>query len=695
MPDLTPQDARIRALVVELSESSPMAPTAQELGLAATPATGTLPSYTEVTSIVEKDERKGRKFFGGLAAAAALLAGGSIAFTVAGSGGAAAPEAAVEQLFEAMQAEDALGIIESIDPDERQMLLPIVTNAVGELDRMGVLGGEAQATELGDVAGFDFAYEGLELTSRDLGEGIKAVRVASGTFSSTTDSAALPIGGGVYELVGDSDEVEMNLSRFAIDVDDFVASWPELFADNDFEIVVTESDGWHVDIGHTFMEAIRKENQWPAPDYAALPTPTGAVSPEQAANEWLAAQGAFDVREIVNLLDPVEMPAVHLYGEQIASTLDELMGSDGFYFGTGYQLTSSSSRVEGEGSSRSVVFDQYVLARTTGDPDFFDQGATFTFDGRCVTQDFEGEGQVEPVCSDDADTEPWLVDIIEALPIEIRVVERDGAWFVSPLGTIDDQVVNGLGSRDVLGDSQEAGWSLLGTMYEAPVLPFFGPGQAINFFGISSFGEEGFSDVAPEPAFGECYEEVVPPFGERLSQTEAAAAADALASCFVANEIASDFARQEVAAIACSYIGWDGDGVPDPAEADALLGTLESCLETRDAPPANVERVAYETCSAPFEALYATELEPPAEGGIAVELGRPSAEAEFEAYQQQAACLISFGISESYQPTLEELQQQRVCDEIYESAEATSSDSADYEALDDEYQTCMNEVFGE
>ena len=588
MSNDTPQDARIRALIVELSESSPLAPTAEELGLNTQPTTAAedaaLPSYTEVTETVVKDNPKGRKIFGGLAAAAALLAGGSVAFNAASDNSRATPEAAVEQLLDAMVEEDALGIIEAIDPNERRALTPHIDDIVAELERVEILqGADAEA-----VSGFDFNHEGVELDSRQLGDDVWAVRLVEGTFSSSTDQAALPLVPGLTQT--------QDVSNFATDLDEWVATWPELFSSNGFEVVVTNNDGWHVNVLYTFLEQARRDQIWPVPDYAIPLTPAGADSPEAAAQGWLEAQGRWDVAAIIDLLDPVEMPALHRYADQLATFIgDEQLN----FAAPDSDFALDQFRVDGEGSERTVVIERFTLnqrydAGIAGEEDF---SITTSFDGECretasAQADIQ-DGMV--VCLDDEELDPPARALIAASPIEVRVVERDGAWFVSPVGTVIDGALDALRVRDADGFDID---TVFLTLFEIPVLPFFSPGSLNGFIGVDASGlNDGFALC--DPGFVE---------GLR-SQADAEADAEAFRSCLAENDIDAEGLAEPVAMVACSYI-WNFDG-PELTLDEALTVSeaYEACILEEGGGQGLAGIVGDFFCSSGFEAEPVEQLE--------------------------------------------------------------------------------------
>jgi hypothetical protein len=71
---------------------------------------------------------------------AVIVALGFAVYNFAGaSGGASSPEAAVDQLFTAIDNEDVIGVVTALSPGEREVLKPGVEDLTAELQRLGVL----------------------------------------------------------------------------------------------------------------------------------------------------------------------------------------------------------------------------------------------------------------------------------------------------------------------------------------------------------------------------------------------------------------------------------------------------------------------------------------------------------------------------------------------------------------------------
>ena len=156
--------------------------------------------------------------------------------------------AAVEALFAALGNEDAIGVMESLPPGERDVLLEPMVATVGELQRLGLLDSFA----LEDVPGADIEVDGLTLAATNLGEGVTKVRVTGGTITGTVIPDEVPIGPRTRELAerraAGRSTIERRLET-------------ESLADADLELVAIEEDGgWHVSLFYTIAEAARGDD---------------------------------------------------------------------------------------------------------------------------------------------------------------------------------------------------------------------------------------------------------------------------------------------------------------------------------------------------------------------------------------------------------------------------------------------------
>lgn len=421
----------------------------------------------------------------------AVLAASTFAFVaLTRPDGAGSPEEAVEALFAALEAEDAIGVMEALPPGEREVLLEPMVATVGELQRLGVFDSFA----LEDVPGADIEVDGLALRSTNLGDGITAVRVTGGTITGTVLPDEVPVGPRTRDLIeregGEPLEIEP-------------ASETESLADADLELVTVEEDGgWHVSLFYTIAEAARGDA--PLPVFGQGVAPIGADTPEDAVRQLVQAGVDLDLERAIGYLPPDEMRVLYDYAplflDDARAAADETRAN-----GFSASVDRLDLRVEGDGGTRRVTVDGMDVRATIGDG----EGARITSDGTCTvlestyrtyttrfepvggvldggsdsvetggpgggsgggsTERFDDEADLETtrmeVCEDGRMTmtvdgeeqedtfgggvDPLIFGRNQASFTEgLTVVEHDGRWYVSPVRSMFDSFLTSLRGLD-------------------------------------------------------------------------------------------------------------------------------------------------------------------------------------------------------------------------------------------------------
>ena len=114
------------------------------------------------------------------------------------SSGSSSPKDAVRQLIDAGIHADVLGVLDVLDPAERDVLVGPVQDTVAELKRLQVLNGDI---DLHHISGIAASIEALQLTSHEVGDGVTDVTIGGGRLKSTVDPAALPLGTALRSFV--------------------------------------------------------------------------------------------------------------------------------------------------------------------------------------------------------------------------------------------------------------------------------------------------------------------------------------------------------------------------------------------------------------------------------------------------------------------------------------------------------------
>lgn len=374
--------------------------------------------------------------------------------------GAATPEDAVVRLFDAIDHEDLIGILEVLSPSERDAIKAPVTELMGELQRLGLL----QAFELASVPGSDLRVEDLALRTEPAGENpdVTAVTVTRGRVDGRADPAALPFGETLRRIlsVGRTEPLAISSEPFAVDL-----GMAKLRL-----ITVREKRGWHVSLISTVADALRGDRS-AAPSFGGGPDPVGSSSPDGAVRELAAAAAALDPARALTVLAPDELRGVYDASPLFLPILNREITSrraEDFRI----ELGTFDTRVEGGGAVRRVFV-------TAVDLRFDDRrsGYHLTYDGTCLRLDEwhrRGRGRrdtqqsvqclrtrsgpntgtvpLAPAAGATATTPGDGADgggtldrfgVLAGLSADsaVVVVERDGRWYVSPTRTLFESLL--------------------------------------------------------------------------------------------------------------------------------------------------------------------------------------------------------------------------------------------------------------
>ncbi len=232
-------------------------------------------------------------------------------------GGAATPEEAAAQVFDAAESEDLLGVIENMLPSERESMVEPMTDIMIELARLDILADEAvEGDQLNSLEGFtiDFPDEGqvgeLVYDIEPLGssESIRWVTVTDGLMTVTLDPREFRDGLGerfAEWIDAEMAEEDLEVQTEIVDLgDEFDTGAPLQFA------VVEEDGSWYFSAWYTVAGFA---TDFRAPDLALAPNPVGGDSPEQAATRFLEGVIEFDLLTAMTMLDPDEFRAAYDY----------------------------------------------------------------------------------------------------------------------------------------------------------------------------------------------------------------------------------------------------------------------------------------------------------------------------------------------------------------------------------------------
>lgn len=337
-------------------------------------------------------------FIGFLSLAIVVLAAAAfLAFKLADRepAGPETPEEAVAVLLEALAAEDALGMAESILPSERESLIEPTLALVEELKRVGLL---SEDTDLNNISGVDITTNGLTMEIEEVDRQIRWVTLNGGTIDSAGSAADLPMAGS-----GISADLSESID-FSVD--------PVSFA------VVEENGSWYPSIWYTVAETARRDSDLPRPSLSRQPI--GSSTPSEAVARFVNAASGMRPGEMLTAMDPVEMRAAYDYSSLFISDLDSAaleLRREIRADGSTWNLASLDTSVTEGGDKALVSIDGFVLTGTQGLSDPF----AVSFDAGCLT--FDLSGPVETICRGE--------EGFPEIATQLRVVKRDGQWFVS------------------------------------------------------------------------------------------------------------------------------------------------------------------------------------------------------------------------------------------------------------------------
>lgn len=394
---------------------------------------------------------------GGLAFLAVRAFGGG-----SGAAGAASPEAAVQQLISSVNENDGVGFVEVFDPDEVEAWFGSFGPAIEKAQAL------ADESETADDVGaaysslftaFDFSLTGsggddptYEVEMLDNDGRISRVRIDGLDLAVSVDDVDTAIIGSADNEVPsalditrfDGAQVFLRDERGGLRATSSIDNGPtqEEFADDvHLDIVTVEKNGkWYISIGYTLLDGIHNAggfSGFEAPDYGAAfalveDQTGGAASPEEAVQEFFSALENLDYETMIRITDPLGTPYLHdfqpLIDEQIAEDDRRQSVRDIDLRFDDIELSVS------DWNDRTLVTFTEVSGRSS-------EGA-FEIDAATWCASLEDDFGFNEACLEDGIAE--LLREIDSrenprdfIPEQtgMVVVERNGRWYLDPLGT--------------------------------------------------------------------------------------------------------------------------------------------------------------------------------------------------------------------------------------------------------------------
>jgi hypothetical protein len=365
---------------------------------------------------------------------------GVLAFTT--DDGADSPETATRSMLEAVRRNDLVGIVELLPPGERRALRDPVAQLAGHLQTLRLVG----RLDPSRVPGLSFTFDDLQLRTSVLDENLMAVDVVGGRMRAEWMGGGQPLTEHAREILA---------REWGITIDPVDASYTRDFGRENLRLVtVKEGGGWHVSLAYTVAEAVRLDRGAPLEDMGSGPPAIGSNLPEEAVVDFVRAYADGDPERLVTLLYPDEARALYDYAPTFLPTVREAArraDTDGLY---DVQLNDVTTAVEGKGTQRRV--------RITGlDIDIRDElhKQHLWWEEGCFHTDQRINDNDEPYAKSDScsadrprpgDDTAARDNPVSALAVfgggadlpTFTVIERNGRWFVSPVHTLADSLVD-------------------------------------------------------------------------------------------------------------------------------------------------------------------------------------------------------------------------------------------------------------
>lgn len=311
-PGIRLSAASVGTTLAEMSDqhrdpwAAPVAPGADAGTGEENPTDGSAPAPPTpvITADANGPSRRPWPIIVGVSAIALVLVAGALWLAVDAANqqsGAKTPEAAVEQMIDAMDNEDFIAMAELLDPAERRTFaMPMIEDVVPELSRIGVFSDDI---DLSAFAGLELEFENMayEIEPTEHPDLVHAV-ITGGTTTATVTPDELPLGDALLDEMVDTEPMtEVGTA----DGDDGV-------------IAFVERDGrWYVSMWHTVAETVRLDTGDPLPSVADRPAPAGAESPEAAVEQMIAAVVDLDLEGVLTTLDPDEADGLYRYAPML------------------------------------------------------------------------------------------------------------------------------------------------------------------------------------------------------------------------------------------------------------------------------------------------------------------------------------------------------------------------------------------
>ena len=360
-----------------------------------------------------------------------------------GGGGANSPDGAVRQLADAIDNQDPLAAVDVLAPDE-----------VGALrDSVDGISERAQQLQLVDdagkpLAGVDFEVGDLQLDNEELAPGYVKVTLHGLLISAQAHRE------GVAELIRRVWTPGDDSTPAVIDTRDLP---PDI---GTFVVAVQRNGSWYVSPAYTALEYVRVVNDLPAAEYGsgrAAAAQLGADTPEAAVQDALTAWSTGDWDRLWRLAPPNEVP-VYDYRAALDQALADTKGPN--FTIDSFAATAARRRRHRAGHRGGERCHRERIDLVARRPVLLDHGSG-------TNRRRSGRRAARPglLGSFTVGVGPFGGgESSDDTPLHVTAVQRDGRWYISPVGTVLDIV-----DSVVSATTQDQIYALLGLYGEMSV----------------------------------------------------------------------------------------------------------------------------------------------------------------------------------------------------------------------------------
>ena len=358
-----------------------------------------------------------------------LGGGGFFALSAFGaSGGADSPEAAADEMFDALSNEDFIALGELIEPSERRTIVePTLTQLLPELSRLGLL---QDGVDGSDLEGVELDFNNMTYRVEPIADhpDLAHVFMTGGEFASELNSEDFPLGDAFREQFGDE----------LVDEERTV----QQVSDNETPLTFVLRDGrWYFSGLFTVAEAARLDAGERLPLASEAPPTLGSDSPEAAVEALMGELVELDLAGVIGRMDPDEMAALYRYSplflEDGQSELDELnqMLRDE---NVTWNLSDFDFDVVADGDDAAVTVRGFSLDVNTPDMEVAITYGREAVSATVVADELGGSGSIEGT------TTRWVIEaVVDGEAVNGEIIIDPDALSVSASGQAAGDLASG------------------------------------------------------------------------------------------------------------------------------------------------------------------------------------------------------------------------------------------------------------